>query len=165
MEVSDAIGACWKGKKIGKVSPIQYTACVSPSRSHITQEVRSIASALRCASLFLHQSRLTTMSSCDHTCRNSELQEGTIVKSGSSVMVAGQTSRNKDILVFDYAVIEVDFNKVGCILDRNYGERFGEPICVFGSEKTFRLTAFQHWLPGSLDDGLHRAAIHSPACP
>ena len=67
------------------------------------------------------------------------MQEGRFVKPGRSVMIAHQTSRNKDNILCVAAVIAVDFSKLSCFSDKKYGELVGDPVCFMDLRRSFRL--------------------------
>ena len=74
------------------------------------------------------------MLSCDQACRKSDVQEGVIVKSERRVMVAHDTTSNKDCILRGTASMAVDLSKLCFGFGKKYGEPLCDPICVYGFE-------------------------------
>ena len=118
------------------MSSKQYISNGSLGRSFIIQASQSITAVLRRVSAYLCIISLSIiMSSRDQAFREGDVQEGCIVKTEDSVMVAHDTTSNKDCVFRDAAAIAIDLSKLGSVSGKKYGEPLGDPICVCGFKK------------------------------
>ena len=81
-------------------------------------------------------------------------------------MVAHDVASDKNYILRGAAAMTVDFSKLGTISGKNFVEPLDDPVYVCGSEMALSVgQLIDFWRLGSSSDGLHRAIIHTPACP
>ena len=78
---------------------------------------------------------LVITSSGDGVDRYSGIKCGTIVRSARRVMIAHDTTSNKDCFFRGAAAMVVDISKLGSVSGKKYGEPLGDPVCVCSFEK------------------------------
>ena len=70
------------------------------------------------------------MSPYNQTFRKNDVQEGRIVNSGRRVMLAHDTTSDKDYVLRGAIAMAIDLSKFGIISGKKYGEPLDDPMCV-----------------------------------
>ena len=61
---------------------------------------------------------------------------GRTVKPGRQEIILNQPVRNNDTFLRDASAMRVDLSMLGSMFRQKFGELLGEPVCVYGFEKT-----------------------------
>ena len=135
MKMNDAISDFWNGSRVCRMAQNSCISLGSPSRSHVTQALRSIiAGLLMQRGSQSHISLLVIMYSGDDVRHYSGVQSGSIVKSRHPIMISQDTTSNNDWFIRGAAAVAVELSKLGSVSRKKYGEPLVDHVFVCGFE-------------------------------